>query len=92
MRDNHLLTIPVEVMAGAHIIQGVIPQMIAMANRLYCHVSAKCNGVRIVARPGDDPEDLATAWETELRSAGPVKIAMTGRSTPSLTSNGRGGE
>lgn len=80
MRGRNLLSIPVEVLAGAHITDDVIPQLIALANRVDCNVSAKCNDVKIIARPGDDPEDLAAAWEYELGSTCPIKIAMSGRS------------
>lgn len=75
MKHLDRLTIEVSVMAGTDIPGNAIPQMVELANRLGCDVSAKCNDVEIIALPGDDPEELAKAWEWELGSTHPVKLA-----------------
>lgn len=75
MRHLDRLTIEVHVMAATDIPGNAVPQMVALANRLGCDISAKCNSVRIIAHPGDDPEDLAAAWDWELGSTHPVKLA-----------------
>lgn len=75
MRHLDRLTVAVDVMAATDIPLNAIPQMVELADRLGCDVSARCNGVNIIALPGDNPEELAAAWEWELGSTHPVKLA-----------------
>lgn len=75
VRHLDRLTVEVQVMAATDIPGNAIPQMVQLADRLGCDVSAKCNGVKIIALPGDDPEELAAAWEWELGGTHPVKLA-----------------
>lgn len=75
MKHLERLTISVEVMPATDIPGKAIPQMVELANRLGCDVSAKCNGIKIIALPGDDPAELADAWYWEMGSAHPVKLA-----------------
>ena len=56
----------VEPFAG-HDITGICAEMIALANRVDCRVEAKCNGVIVWARPGDDADALFAAWEEQRR-------------------------
>jgi hypothetical protein len=49
--------------------------MVELANRVGCDVSAKCNGIKIIARPGDEPSELARAWEWEMGGTHPIKLA-----------------
>jgi hypothetical protein len=75
VRHLDRLTVEVNVMPATDIPGNAIPQMVELAGRLGCDVSAKCNGVKIIALPGDDPEELAAAWEWEIGSTHPVKLA-----------------
>lgn len=76
MRELDTLWIEVDVRPGANIPASAIPDLIELANRLGVTVQAKANGVLVMAGPGDDPIDLAIAWEVELRSKRPHPIAV----------------
>lgn len=67
------LSIDVDVYAGSHI-PAVIKQMVDLANRVQIDVWAKLNGVRTLARAGDDPEKLAEAWNREMQSDKPEHV------------------
>lgn len=81
MKDLDSLWLKIDVMPGANIPARAIPDLIKLAERLGCTVKAECNGVTVLANPGDDPIDLAVAWEQELRNDRPHKVAAawTGR-------------
>ncbi len=68
MRHLDRLTVEVQVMPATDIPGNAIPQMVELATQLGCDISARCNGVKIIALPGDDPEELAAAWEWESGS------------------------
>lgn len=53
--------------------------MIKLADRLGIGVHASLNGVKVMAKPGDDPLDLAAAWDYELRTNPRYPIAVACR-------------
>jgi len=61
------LYIDVQVYGGSHI-PDVIRQMVELANRLQISVWAELNGVRTLARPGDDPAAIIASWDEALTS------------------------
>lgn len=76
MRDGmSSLKIDVGVYGGANISDEVIPEMIALADRLQIHVWAELNGVRTLARPGDSSVRLAIKWQESLSTS--KKFATT---------------
>lgn len=77
MRHLDRLTLAVQVMPATDILGNAIPQMVELADRLGCDITAKCNGVTIIALPGDDPKELADQWEWEQGSTHPVKLATS---------------
>lgn len=79
MKHLDRLSFDVEVMAGTDIPGEAIPQMIDLANRLGCDVTARCNGIKILARPGDNPKELAGSWEEEVKGYWPHKLAAVAR-------------
>lgn len=76
MKTLRSLRLTVEMAPGTQIISHGIPDLIELANRIGCSVHAKCNDVLVMAAPGDDPIDLAVAWEHELGSKKEHKIAV----------------
>lgn len=70
------ISIKLEVMAGADIPKSVIPQMVALANKIGCGIEASLNEVTTIAYPGDDALDLAVAWRRALRKPGNHKFAF----------------
>lgn len=48
------LWITIEVRPGSNIPARVIPEMIALAEKLGCTIQTKCNGVTVIACPGDE--------------------------------------
>lgn len=73
------LYIDVEVHAGSNITESVIPGMVGLANRLLIDVWASLNGVRTLARPGDDPAAIIAAWETESTSTREYRTASASK-------------
>lgn len=59
------LDIGVKVYGGAHIPR-VIRQMVGLANRLEISIWADLNGVRTLARPGDNHEAIYEAWDAAI--------------------------
>lgn len=77
------LYIDVQVYGGSNIPKDVIPEMVALADRLQISVWASLNGVRTLARPGDDAAALAEAWERESdKPESGHRIASVRPSTP----------
>lgn len=52
----------IDVLGGTHI-HDAIREMVALAGRLQIDIWANLNGIRLCARPGDDPELCVAAWE-----------------------------
>lgn len=71
--------IEVEALAGCDIPKSIIPAMIKLANRLDICVHCKCNDVKVIAKPNDDPTDLALSWDEEISSNKQHKIAIAWR-------------
>lgn len=71
------LHIDVEVYGGADI-PTAIYQMVQLANRIGVDVWASLNGVRTLARPGDDAMLITEEWSRALRR--PYKYASAKRS------------
>ena len=51
-------------------------EMCELANRIGCKIEAKFNSVTLWARPGDNPMQLAKAYEVELKSGKQIKLAQ----------------
>lgn len=66
----------VKLAPGTNIPARGIPDLIDLANKLGVSVHCKANDVLIMAGPGDDPIDLAVAWEREMSNDRPHKIAV----------------
>jgi hypothetical protein len=50
-----------------------------LADQLQIVVMFPFNGVTCMARPGDDPHELSSAWDDELRSKHTYKLACASR-------------
>lgn len=68
------LSLRIEPFAGA-VIHDCCREAMRLANALQIIVMFKFNGVDCMARPGDDPTDLVTAWDMELRGTHSHKLA-----------------
>ena len=75
------LSIDVDVYGGTHI-PDAIKQMVDLANRMQITIWATLNGVRTLARPGDDAEEIHKAWERAMETDVPHKYASQGRAKP----------
>lgn len=64
-KRNSDLHITVQVYGGAHIPR-VIEEMVDLANRMQISVWAELNGVRTLARVGEDPVAIYRAWEEAI--------------------------
>ena len=68
--------IRVELFAGSHI-DDVAAEMCILADRVGVRCEASFNGVKLWARPGDDPRELIEAFYVENRKpAGVFKLAQ----------------
>jgi len=79
MADLDNVWLQVSLQAGTNIPASGIPQLIQLANRLGCGLRCEANEVTILVGPGDDPIDLAVAWEQESARKGQHKIAVAWR-------------
>ena len=68
------LWITVEAAPGSNI-DDVTKQAVALANKLEMTVWFDFNGVKCLARPGDDAMALKHSWERELKASKPFRIA-----------------
>lgn len=70
------IRLKVELFAGAEIFVAA-SDLCELANRVGTLCEAKFNGVRLWARPGDDPAKLVVAWRDQIkRSPDVYKIAQ----------------
>ena len=60
------LYIDVQVYGGSSIPK-VILEMSELADRIGITIWASLNGVKTLARPGDDPKQIIAAWEEAMR-------------------------
>lgn len=74
--DKSDIYIDVKAYGGADI-ANVCRDMVDLANRLGITVWASLNGVRTLARPGDDPTALFRQWDRASSSSRPYKYAST---------------
>ena len=65
-----------EFMGGDHI-ENACREAIRIANLLLVTVNFDFNGVKVMAKPGACPQELADAWHFEITSTKPIKIACT---------------
>ena len=75
MRFLRSFTIKVELFAGTDI-RDAASDLCELADRFGALVEANFNGVKLWARPGDNPLRLADAYEVQLRSKSTHKIAQ----------------
>ena len=68
------LWITVEASPGSDI-DSITKQAVKLADKLEMTVWFNFNGVKCLARPGDDAMALKHSWERELKSAKPFRIA-----------------
>ncbi len=73
------LKIDIGVYGGANIPDEVIPEMVALAERLQISVWADLNGVRTLAQPGDSSIQLAIQWREASERGGNHAYASTSR-------------
>lgn len=64
----------IEFLAGEDI-QDACLEAVRLANLLRVIASFDFNGVKVMAKPGVCPKDLAERWSEELRSKHQIKIA-----------------
>jgi hypothetical protein len=74
MRHLRSLTLKVELSPGTDIREACC-DLCELANRVGCLVEASFNGVKVWAVEGNNPLKLAEAWDKEISSAKPYKIA-----------------
>jgi hypothetical protein len=79
--DRGDLYIDLNVYGGAFI-PSVIRQMVELANRIGISVWAELNGVRTLARVGDDPEKIHAAWEEAGKLRRSHAASNTSQPTP----------
>lgn len=69
------LTLKVELFAGTDV-RDAACDLCTLANRVGVLVEADFNGVKLWARPDDNPLKLVDAYHKQLKSAFPHKIAQ----------------
>ena len=69
------MIVKVELFAGTDI-DDAAHDMCRLAGRIGVLCEAPFNGVKLWARPGDNPAKLVEAFHTELQSKRPYKIAQ----------------
>lgn len=72
------LFLKVEALAGSEI-RRTCDEAIQLADKLGITVEFNFNEVIVLARPGDDYEELAEAWNKALHSKYQIKMASTSR-------------
>ena len=83
MRFLATMQFKVELFAGVDIAVAAA-DLCELANRVGTLCEAKFNGVHLWARPGDDPAQLVSAWDEQMKRPGNVhKIAQAPRHTSS---------
>ena len=71
-------TLKVEPIAGTDV-RDVASELVQLAERIGVLCEANFNGVKLWARPGDNPLRLADAYHEQLQSNLPHKIAQAER-------------
>lgn len=78
MQQLHSLTINVELTPGSTV-RDVACDLCSLADRVGTTVRAKFNDVTMLARPGDNPLDLAASYDKQSASRSMCKIAVASR-------------
>lgn len=89
MNFLHSLTLKVELFAGTDI-RSASCDLCELAERIGALVEADFNGVKLWARPGDNPLRLADAYDIQIRSKLTHKIAQA-RDVPDRHATPKGG-